>query len=165
MRNVKLIIWICLIYIIQSSFGSCISIFGYVPDLMLAFAVMFSFRERDRLLSSVVLVICAILSGVLAERMFPAAVIITALAGAFANMAYDRMKYVPKWMRSVVLTGAAAMVMGTVQYFFAGMSFNLTAILKGIVPYAAYTFAASCVMYPVMARTMFMKQAKKLLIV
>jgi predicted metal-binding protein len=138
---------------------------GAVPDFLLAFAVIFAFCERKQELGAYVFLACAVVCGACIGRSFPITVLGISVAGIAAHGAYSKMKYIPECVRAIFITAVAAFAIGAAEFFVAHTALSVRGILYGIVPYTAYTTAAACIMYPIMKKTLFKTEDKKLFVI
>ena len=49
MKFLKLTVWMAVFFLLQTVFADVIRIYGSVPDLLMAFAMIYSFYERDKI--------------------------------------------------------------------------------------------------------------------
>lgn len=165
MKIFKTAVWIAILYIIQVVFVKVIGIMGTMPDLMLAFSVIYALNEQRWSVCAYIMLICGILAGAAAGRYFPLAVLIIGAASVWARTFADTAKFIPKFMKLVFIMVCAASVLGAAEYFaLSGIEMNM-GLVKNAVPYAAYTLLAAMILYPLVSRFLFRKSAERLLIV
>lgn len=165
MRTVKIISWIFVIYIIQTVFAGIIGIREAVPDLLLGFSVIYAFREKRYKPCVYMMLVCGMLSGSCVGRSFPVDVLITGAASVAAHELSYRLRFVPKFIRAEITVAAAAVVLSAADYFISYRTLGADAVITGIIPYGTYTLICSCIMYPIMVKTLFKKEEKQLLVV
>lgn len=163
MRKFKIAIWIFLLYIIQTVFGGAININGTIPDLLLAFAVIFTFYEWELNTATLIIIICGILAGSEAGRVFPAVVIMTC-AAAMAARGFSA-KFIPQCIRVISVIAVSSFVLCAFEYFTAYKWITVYALTNSILPHVIYTVVMACVVYPLVKRTLFYVQDKKQLII
>lgn len=163
MRVVKIIAWIFILYIIRTAFGGIIGIWGTAPELLLAFSVIYSFSEWNYSFCTYVMLACGILAGSGVGSSFPADVLIIGAASIAARVFSEHAKFIPGFVRVQTLVIAASAILGTAEYFISYKSFavNVTALII----YMVYTLVCSCIMYPIIIKTLFPKEKKKLFVV
>ena len=165
MRLVKIIAWIFIIYIIQTVFAGLIGIQKTVPDLLLGFSIIYSFHEKRYNSCIYILLACGMLAGSCVGRSFPADVLIIGTASIAAHELNGKIRFIPKFIRTEFMVAAAAIVLSAAEYFISFRTLGTDALIRSIVPYAAYTLICACIMYPLIMKTLFKKDEKQLLIV
>lgn len=165
MKIFKTAVWIAILYIIQVVFVKVIGIMGAVPDLMLAFSVIYALHEQKWSACAYVMVICGILAGSAVGRSFPLTVLVIGAASVWARISAETAKFIPKFAKLIFIMICAASVLGAAEYFaFSGIAVNLIIVRKAA-PYAAYTLIAAMILYPFVSRFLFRKSVERLLIV
>ena len=156
MRVVKIIIWLVLLMVLETVFGSLFSIKGAMPDLLAAFAVAYCIHERRLQVAAYIMLACGIITGSEPGKSFLVEVLVCAGAGLLAYGARRRMKFIPAWIKSCILTAAAAFVVAAVQYLTnAGDAISIQGLIYSILPKTIYTFAAGLALYPLTGITLF----------
>ena len=164
MRVVKIILWILLMLIVKTVFVKVIGIGGAMPELLLAFAVIFSFHELRLLTTSYVIIACGIAAGSCMGENFTAAVLVTGAAGLVARGASYYFRFIPKYIRCLFITAAAAFVYSFIIYFIHSAAVVPMELLSCVLPYVIYTTAAAAVIYPLIIRTLFHEDKNKKLL-
>ncbi|MGN0162912.1 MAG: hypothetical protein ACI4EA_04920 [Candidatus Ornithomonoglobus sp.] len=164
MRIVKIVLWIICITVVQTVFGRCLGVFGTMPDLLLAFSVIFAFCERDIFVSGAVLLVCGVIDASGVGHLFPAALLGVVCAGLLAHEANSVLRYIPGFIKTFFITAAAAFVIGVVEYFAGHITMSIKCILENILPYTAYAVIGECIMYPLVRRTLFRRKSNSLII-
>ncbi len=165
MRKLKLVVWMLLIYLFQTVFCGAINFNGTAPDLLLAFAVIFAFYEWETNLAALIIILCGVLAGSEAGRVFPAAVLVTGVAGLMSRALFKTAKLVPEFVKIISVIIVAAFSLCSFEYFTVYKSISVYALLYSILPYVIYTTLAASVMYPLIKKTLFRMQDKKQLII
>ncbi len=163
MRIVKIVLWIICVTAAQTVFGSAFGILGTMPDLILAFSVIFSLCERDILTSGAVLLVCGVTDASGAGHLFPAALLGVVCASLIARESNGILRYIPGFVKTFFITAAAAFVIGAAEYFAGNLTINIKCILENILPYTVYTVIGECIMYPLIRRTLFREKSKSLM--
>lgn len=165
MKTVKLTLWLVLLYVIQTVFVNLIKISGIAPELMLVFAVVYSFHERSFVSASYTAIICGMLAGSLMSNNFPLSVIITGIFGMIAFYAKNTLKFVPGAVRCIAVTASASFILGAAHCFTAFKEISMYSFVTEIIPYTIYTAAAVILIYPFIRLSFFKeKDEKKLLL-
>lgn len=165
-KLIKIILWFLLLYILQTVFAGLLKISGIMPELMLSFAVIFSFKERNFNTISYIAVISGILSGSIINSIFPIAVIVVGVSAVIAFYLKNIMKFIPGIVRCLILTAISAFMLSAVQCFAAAKTISIYGLYAEILPYIIYTMISVIIMYPILVHTFFKEhKEKKLLIV
>ena len=165
MRVVKIIAWIFSIYIIQTVFGEFINIMGTVPDLLLAFILIFAFHEWNYKTVAYVTLSCAVLAGSSVGQQFSLDVLAMSAAAVLVHGMSERARFIPKPVRVECALAVSAAVISAAGYFIIYKSMGLAVIMGSILPHTAYTVVCGCIMYPIVVKTLFPKQNKKVFII
>lgn len=164
MRVVKIILWILLMLIVKTVFVKVIGIGGAMPELLMAFAVIFEFHELRLAAASYVIIACGMAAGSCMGENFPAAVLVIGAAGLVARGASYYFRFIPKIIRCLFIVAAAAFVYSFIVYFIHSADVALMELLSCVLPYVIYTTAAAAVMYPLIIRTLFHEDRNKKLL-
>lgn len=163
MRKLKIAVWIFMLYIIRTVFCGAININGAMPDLLLAFVIVFSCGESD--LKIMIVTLCGILIGSETGRIFQTALFAAAAAAVSAWTFSKKAKVIPSVIKVTLLAFVFSGLLAAADYILEFKTLDLNAIILSALPYAVYTAAAACVMYPAVKRTLFRAEDKKRLIV
>ena len=163
MRTVKLTLWIFILYILQTVFCGVISVYGAVADLLLVFCLAYAFMERSVLSASTVIIICSVLNGSAAGRVFPVVAAATALGGIVSYSFYNYLRFIPSYLRFLIVVIVTAFVCGTLETVIAYKSIGQA--LGMALPYLIYTAASSVIIYPLLYRTIFNDEKGKKFII
>lgn len=164
MRIVKIILWILLLLIVKTVFVKVIGVAGTMPELLMAFAVIFAFHELRLLTTSYIIIVCGICVGSCMGEIFPAAVLVTGAAGLIARGASYYFRFIPKYVRCLFIIAMTSFVYGFIVYFAHSVIIKPTELIYYILPYVIYTTAAAAVMYPIIIRTLFHEDKNKKLL-
>lgn len=161
MRTVKIVLWIVLLLIVKTVFVRVIGISGIMPELLMAFAVIFAFHEHRLSVASYVIIICAAVTGSCVGESFPVLVLVTGAAGIAAYGAKNVFRFIPKYIRCVVIVAAASVVYGVLRCLLNVGIFQLNVIFESLIPYVVYTTIAACIIYPLVIKTLFKEDKNK----
>lgn len=166
MRTVKIVLWIILLLIVKTVFVRVIGISGIMPELLMAFAVIFAFHERRLSVASYVIIICGAVAGAGIGESFPVLVLVTGAAGITAYRANSVLRFIPKYIRCATIVAAASIIYGVLRCLLNMGMFQLNMIFESLIPYVIYTTIAACIIYPLIIKTLFKEdKSKKYLIV
>ena len=166
MKIFKTIVWIAILFILESVFVNIIDIRGAVPDLLTVFAAAYAARERRLTTSAYVIIVCGVLTGSIVGRSFPISVLEAAFAGTAMFVLKDRIRFVPVWLKNAAVMLVTAAAAGFAEYFAACGFGDVFGALAGVLSYTAYTLAAALIIYPIVTRSVFYeKEGSKLLVI
>lgn len=166
MKIFKTIVWIVILFILESVFVNIIDIRGVVPDLLTAFAAAYAARERRLSVSAYVIIVCGVLTGSIVGRSFPISVLEAAFAGTAVFALKDRIRFVPMWLKNAAVITVTAAAAGFAEYFAACGFGDAFGAVSGVLIYTVYTLAAALVIYPLVKRLIFYeKEGSKLLVI
>lgn len=163
MKLFKTIIWILVLFLIETVFSGIIGIRGTAPDLLIAFAAAYGAREKRLSTAAYVILACGILTGSMTGKSFPISVLAAAFAGISAFVWQSKAKFIPVWIKNAVIMIITASFAGAAEYFAARGFSDMYGLLTEAVPYAAYTVAVSLAVYPAVKRFIFGEQRKTML--
>lgn len=164
MKTLKLVLWIFVLYIIQNIFYPIISVTGIVPDLFLGFVVAYSaFEHRFNKLSSVI-IICALVAGCGTGRVFPVVTLFVGLSGIAAYQLCSYLRFIPQFLRMLVLTAVFAFVMSITEFFALSRTITSEFITGTALWQTLYTVLVAGIIYFAVKKTILKNKEKKLLI-
>ena len=165
MRVIKIISWIFILYIIQTAFGRVIKIYDTVPNLIAAFSVIFAFCSESDTEASYIMLVCGILSGSCAGRIFPVDVLVIGCASLASRGVSRYLRFIPRFIRVQAVSMVCAAFLAAAEYMIINKAIDFGAAERNILPYMIYTLVCSCIIYPVVIKTLFRKPERKLLVV
>ena len=165
MKIFKLSVWAVLFFILQTVFADAIRIYGAVPDLLMVFAMIYSFYETDKTYLLFTVLSCCILAGSGVGREFSTVVLFTAAGCGATYIASEHLRFVPGIVRLFAVMMVFVFMLGFSEYFIAGMPFSVSDMIKELLVHTAYTIITAIVMYPFMMRTILYKPKKKLTVI
>ena len=164
MRNFKFGVWIFCIFLVQTVVLSGIHVFNAMPFIVLPFVVCAALMEEDGVTAAAVSGICAFIAGAFTGRSY----IVTALYIFYAGMVVFAVKakplYISKAVKAFALTFIISGVMETVFRFIDAGSITVDTLIYSVLPFAAVNTAFVILVYPLLKRTMYKEDKKKLLI-
>lgn len=155
MRILKTVIWIICLTVLQTVFCGVFSVMGIMPELLLAFAVIFACGERDRFLNGAVLLVCAVIDASGTGRFFPAVLLGAVCAGLLSRASSGVMRHMPGFIKTFSITVVSAFAIGCAECFAATLGVSAKSVLENVLPHTVYTALCFCAMYPIARRTLF----------
>ncbi len=165
MGKIAAAIWVVVLFILNSVFVQIISINGFMPDLLLAFLVVYAFMKRRFAAVSYMTIICALLNGAITGRVFLVATMVTGVAGMIAYNSSNYLRFVHESIRIAGIAFAMSFVTEIFEYFFTYHTLMGGVILGNVLPDAIYTAVASGVIYLIIKKTSFKNEDKQLLMI
>lgn len=165
MKIFKLSIWAVLFFLLQTVFADAIRIYGAVPDLLMVFAMIYSFYETDKTYLLFTVLVCGILAASGVGREFSTVVLFTASGCAATHIASEHLRFVAGVVRLFAVMTVFVFMLGFSEFFIAGIQFSLSNLVSELLPRTAYTIITAVVMYPFMMRTILYKPGKKLTVI
>jgi hypothetical protein len=164
MKILKLTLWTVLFFILQTVFADLLRIYGHIPDLLMVFAMIYSFYETDKTYLLFTVLACGILGGSGLGREFSLVVLFTALGSAVSCLAGERLRFIAAPVRLFAVMIFFVAALGFSEFFIVKQTFSFTALLNDVLPHTAYTLITGIIMYPIMMRTILYKPKKKFIV-
>ncbi len=165
MGKIAAAIWVVILYILNSVFVQLISINGSVPDLLLAFLVVFCFMKRRFSAVSYMTIICALLNGAITGRVFLVATMVTGAAGMIAYNSSNYLRFIHEGVRIAGVSLGMAFIGEILEHFFTYHTLTASMVLNIALPDAIYTAVASWIIYLIVRKTSFKNEDKQLLMI
>ncbi len=163
MKNLKLVLCIFVLYLLQNII--CPILFGseFTPELLLGFAVSYTVLESKFSKASAVIIITSLLTATGTGRVFSLVAILAGLAAVTAYIIKDYIRFIPQFVRTQAVIAVFAFIMCISEYFIFSKAMSVGFVLNTAIRYTVYTTIASCIIYLILKRTMFKFNDKKLL--
>ena len=157
MKKIKLLIWVIVLVILDSSVTNYIRFFNTVPVLTYAFVICAAVMEEDFKLAVILGGICGMLYGSLAGRNFELAFVAFALSAAVVNYVKSKHFYglLKAVLRCAVLTAVGSVAMCILN--------SSTVTAWAIILPTLYNALAVLVIYPVLEYTVYNPKKKRLI--
>ncbi len=165
MGKIAAAIWVVVLYILNSVFVQIISVNGHMPDLLLAFLVVFSFMKRRFSAVSYMTIICALLNGAITGRVFLVVAMVMGAAGMIAYNSSNYLRFIHEGVRIAGVTFCMAFIGEVFEHFFAYHSLIISAVVNNALPDAVYTAVVSWIIYLIVKKTSFKNEDKQLLMI
>lgn len=164
MRKFKIFLWIFMIFLIQTVILARVHIFGAVPSLVLPFIICVALLENEFGDASVIGAICSAAAGALCGREFVVTVLYFFYCSLIVFVLRSKFVYIKGFVKAIfwtfILSGAGEIL------FFAlrNMTVTVDMLLYDALPTAVINAGLAMIIYPVLKRTMYKEEKKKLLI-
>lgn len=164
MTKFKIILWTAVIFVIQTVIVSHIHILGAVPSVVMSYMICVVIMENEFRDAVIISAVCAFVMGALSGRNM---VVVTLLYAYSAIMVFSLRKkpvYIGNLFKAVMWTFIVSAVTETVYYAACEWSVNLDVLLYDALPTAVLNLIGTLVVYPILKKTMYKEEKKKLLI-
>lgn len=158
-------IWIFALYILENVFIHIVSISGALPDLLLAFLIVYAFMKRRFRVVMYVTIICALLSGAGTGRVFGLAAILTGAAGMISYSACGYLRFIPELVRMQTVGLVMAFIISVAEFFFTHHTLSAVSVISYALPNAIYTVVVIGLIYMIVKKTSFKNEDKELLMI
>ena len=164
MRNFKIGVWIFCIFLIQTVVLSGIHVYDAVPSLVLPFVVCAALMEEDFITTAAVSGICALIAGAFTGHSY----IVTVLYIFYASLLVSALKSKPLYIsRTVKAFTWTFLISGIMEIIFRVLdagTVTTNMLLYSALPFAVINTLFVILIYPLLTRTMYKEDKKKLLI-
>lgn len=151
-------------FLIQTVAVSRIHAFGAVPSVVMAYAMCVMILEDEFKNAAIISIICAAAMGALGGRDFPLTVLFYSYSAIIVFALRKKAAYIGNFPKSVIAVFVASAVFEVLMYVARTMSADASMLLDDALPTAAFNAAFAMVIYPILKRTMYKEEKKKLLI-
>ena len=160
MKVLKYVIWIFLLFILQTVTLNYIAPFGFRPDLILPFVVIVAIKEDTLKNSMLISIICAVAAGALSGKNFSFCVLFYTYVGAVVFGMRNHPRYVPDLAKIPFWTFISAAVGESVSYLllYSSVKWFVKAFFVHILPISLITTAVGMVLYFLASKTLFGKR-------
>lgn len=165
MGKIATAVWIFALYIIQNVFLHTVSVNGSLPDLILAFLVVYAFMKRRFSTVAYVTVICAVLNGAVTGRIFTVVTMLTGIAGMISYVASGYMRYIPELVRIQILGFVMSFMTVAFEFLLTHQTLLGMAVLSHALADSVYTVIVVSIIYLIVKKTSFKNEGKQLLMI
>lgn len=161
MKNLKIFLWVLLLFIIQTVTANYIRINGIVPDIVFAFIAALTMLEGDYVCAVTVSVICGVFSGSLGGGSFAFETLYYTYSAVLILKFRDKYKNVPRIFKTAVTAFVLNTVFAVIRYFIKNLSLPASAVLHVFLPYGFYNTLIAAVIYVLVKYTMYGGEGKR----
>ena len=157
MKIFKYVVWIILLFLLQTVVMNYIAPFGFRPDLILSFVAVAAIKEDSFKSATIVSIVCAVLAGALCGKNFSFCVLFYTYAGAIVFNMRRRPRYMPDFLRFLMWVILASLISETVSYLllYSSVKWFVSAFVFHILPAAGMTALFGALIYFFVSKTMF----------
>ena len=167
MRNVKLVIWFFIIFILQTVAANYLKVQGVRPDFVLGFAMCIVVMENSFNAAMFMGILCGVLTGALCGKNFPCSVLVYTYSFIILLKLRKKAVNLPDIWKVLGYTAIITLIGETVSYLilYYSITYFTEAFLEMIIPAAIYNVVVALIIYPIAKRSLFKTEAKKKLII
>lgn len=164
MRNFKTILWLVIIFLLQTVVLSRVHFMGAVVSLVLPYIICVTMLENEFRRAVSVSVVCALAAGALCGRNFAVTVLFYVYAPMLIFVIRDKPLYIHQFFKTLFWTFISSGVLEIIYYAVRNMSLNAGMLLYNALPTAVINTLFVLLVYPLLKKTMYKEKKKKLLI-
>lgn len=164
MRKFKIFLWIFIIFLIQTVVLARVHIFGAVPSLVLPYLICVMLLENELKKAAVIGAVCSAAAGALCGREFSVTVLYMFYCSLAVFALKKKPRYINGFIKALFWTFIASGVLEILFFVLRAMTVTAAMLLYGALPTAVINTVFAAVIYPVLKRTMYKEEKKKLLI-
>lgn len=164
MRNFKIFLWIFCIFLIQTVIAARFNFFGSSVSVVIGYIICVMIFENEFRSAATISIICSAAAGALCGRDF----IVTTLYYVYSSVAVFALRkkpvYAGNFIKTLMWTFVLSAGLEVVFYALGNLSVSVDMLLYDALPTAVINTVAAAVIYPILKKTMYKEEKKKLLI-
>lgn len=164
MRNFKIFLWIFIVFLIQTVIVARIHVFGAVPSLVLAYVMCVMVLENEFRNAVTISIICAAAMGALSGRDFPLTVLFYSYTSIMVFALRKKPAYIGNFPKAIISTFILSALFEVIMYVLRTMSVDMSVLTHNALPTAVFNVIFVMIIYPILKKTMYKEEKKKLLI-
>lgn len=164
MRKFKIFLWIFIIFLIQTVILARVHFMGAVLSLVLPYTVCVMLLEEEFSVAAAIGLICAAAAGALCGRSFYVTVPYIFICSLIVFALKNKPRYIKSFIKALFLTFIISGAQETLFFALRNMTVTYDMLLYDALPTAAINTVFVLILYPLLKRTMYKEEKKKLLI-
>ena len=164
MRNFKFGVWIFCIFLVQTAVLSGVHVYDAIPSLVLPFTICAALMQEDFMTTAVISGICALTAGAFTSHSYIVTVLYIFYASILVYALKSKPLYVNRAVKAFVWTFILSGLMEMIFRVIDAGTLTTNALLYSALPFASVNTAFVIIIYPLLKRTMYKEDKKKLLI-
>lgn len=165
MKNFKTIVWIFVVFLIQTVIVAPIHIFGACPSLVLSYVMCVMILENEFRRAAVISIVCAAMMGALGGRGFTVIVLFYVYSSIAVFSLRKKPLYAMDSIKALVWTFIVSALLEVVMYVIQNMTINMGMIISTVLPTAVINTVMAGIMYPILKKTLYQDDSKKKLLI
>lgn len=164
MRKFKRFLWIFIIFLIQTVILARGHILGAVPSLVLPFIICTALLEDEFGSAALICAICSAAAGALCGREFVVVALYYFYCAAGVFFLRKKPLYIKGLVKAVFWTLVMSGILEILFFALRNMTLTAEALIYDALPTAIINAIFAVIIYPLLKRTMYREEKKKLLI-
>ena len=164
MKKIKLLLWIIVLTILDASVMKHMRIFNAVPILTYSFLICVAILDDEFTVTAIAGGICGIIGGSLFGQDFYFTFIFYALSAVAVFYLKSRPRHMHKIFKVLFWCGVFSFIWGIGTQLIAVRTITLRMMYSSIIAGTVYNMAASAAVYPILERTVYRSEMKRVLI-
>lgn len=165
MRNFKIGLWIFFVLLIQTAALARVHVFGAAPSLALGYVVCVMMMENEFKDAVIISIIVSVLFGALCGRGFEAVTLFYVYSSIIIFSVRKKPRYIGTFAKALLWTFVCSSLLEVLLFALATMTVSVEMLLTDALPTAVINTILAAVIYPILKKTMYAEEKKKLLIV
>ena len=160
MKAFKYVVWVLLLFLVQTVVMNYITPFGFRADIILPFVIVVAIKEDKFRLSTTVSIVCAAMAGALCGKNFSFCVLFYTYAGALVFNMRKYPAYMPDFVRYILWIVPGAFVSEIISYLllYASLERFVKTFAFHMLPAALITIVGSLIIYPLANATLYRRK-------
>ena len=160
MKAFKYVIWVILLFLVQTAVLHYIVPFGCRADLILPFVVVVAIKEDSFRTASVVSIVCAVMAGALCGKNFSFCVLFYTYIAAAAFMARRFFSYVPGLLHMYIWVLPASVLSEVISFLllYSSTKWLHGAFINHMIPAAFFTQIGAAIVYLIASAVLFRRK-------
>lgn len=164
MRKFKVFLWIFIIFLLQTTVFSRIHIFLGLPSVIPAYVISVALLDDDFDAVAVITIVCAFLSGALCGREFTVMTLYIVFTSFFIFSFKHKPRYMGMFPKALFYVFILSGVFEIMYFFMRNMTVTVQMLLWGALPTAIVNTLLCVILFPILKRTMYRAEEKKLVL-
>lgn len=165
MRNFKIFLWIFIIFLVQTVILARVHIINAVPSIVIGYITCVMMLENEFRDAAVIGIICSALAGALCGRSFEAVTLFYTYSAILMFSLRAKPRYMGAFVKSLLWTFVISALSEILIFALGTMTVTADMLITCALPTAVINTMLTAVIYPLIKRTMYKEEKKKLLIV
>lgn len=165
MRNFKIFLWIFVVFLIQTVIAARIHVFGAVLSPVLAYVMCVAVLENEFRNAVAISIICAAAMGALSGRDFSLTVLFYSYTSIIVFALRKKSAHISNFLKVVISTFVlSALLEVIICVLRTTITVDMSVLTNNVLPTAVFNAVFVMIIYPILKKTMYKEEKKKLLI-
>lgn len=163
-RNFKIFLWIFVVFLIQTVIAARIHVFGAVLSPVLAYVMCVAVLENEFRNAVAISIICAAAMGALSGRDFSLTVLFYSYTSIIVFALRKKSAHISNFLKVVISTFVLSALFEVIICILRTMTVDMSVLTNNALPTAVFNAVFVMIIYPILKKTMYKEEKKKLLI-